>query len=74
MREAHLCGGPTVAYGGSLSGRYKPLVIKPNTMWTVEISVATEDEMKGVFIADAYVITEGAPRCLHKYPVQLTVV
>jgi hypothetical protein len=43
-------------------------------MWTVEISVATEDEMKGVFIADAYVITEGAPRCLHKYPVQLTVV
>ncbi len=74
MYGAHPYDGPTVTYGGSLSGHYKPLVIKPNTMWTVEISVATEDEMKGVFMADSYMITDGAPRCLNRYPAQLTVV
>ncbi|MDG6939627.1 MAG: aminopeptidase P family protein [Nitrososphaerota archaeon] len=66
--------GPVVSPGHSDFGIFKPVEVRKDTVWTVEISVATKDEMKGVFMADAFLVTDGAPRRLHRYPAQLTVV
>ncbi|MDG6923690.1 MAG: aminopeptidase P family protein [Nitrososphaerota archaeon] len=68
--------GPVVSVQRSDYRIFQPVEIKPNTVWTVEISVATKDEMKGVFMADTFLATEGgsAPCRLQKYPTQLTIV
>lgn len=68
--------GPVISVQHSDYGIFKPVEIKPNTVWTVEISVATKDEMKGVFMADTFLINDGgtAPRRLQKNPPQLTIV
>ena len=31
-------------------------------------------ERKGIFVGETFVITEGEPRCLNKYPVKLEVI
>ena len=53
---------------------FLPLTIRPDALYTVEVSVATDDERKGVFLADSFLATDGAPRRLGRYEPKLTVV
>ena len=53
---------------------FQPLTIRPDAIYTVEISVATDDERKGVFMADSYLATDSAPRRLTRYEQKLTVI
>ena len=53
---------------------FLPLVIRPNALYTVEVSVATDDERKGVFLADSFLATDSAPRRLGRYEPKMTVV
>ena len=63
--------GPVVSYGGTSHNVFQPFSVKENTIWTVEISVASKDEMKGIFMADTFLATSGAPKRLQKYEPQL---
>ncbi len=66
--------GPVVSYRGSAHNVFKPFQVKPNTIWTVEISVASEDEMKGIFMADTFLATDGAAQRMQKIEPQLFIV
>lgn len=63
--------GPVVAYAGLTHEVFQPFEIRANTTWTVEISVASQDEMKGIFMADTFLATDGAPKRLQKLEPQL---
>ena len=49
-------------------------VMEPNMTIVPEIHVASPDWTRGVFMCDTWVITPGEPRCLNKYPRQLTII
>ena len=54
--------------------RPKVVTFKPNIIETVQVHVASPDMKKGMFLCDTFVVTDNAPRCLHKFPPKLTVV
>jgi hypothetical protein len=45
----------------------EPFEFKPNMVVCVEIHVGKPDHSAGLFMADAWVTTEGEPRCLNLY-------
>jgi Xaa-Pro aminopeptidase len=46
----------------------EPLTFAPNIVLCVEVHVGKPDHSAGLFMADTWVVTEGAPRCLNRYP------
>ena len=52
----------------------EPFVFAPGMTIHVRIYIKTIDFTKGVEIGEMWVITEDEPRCLNKYPRQLTIV
>jgi len=61
-------GGPIV--GKEDVFQKDEVILRPDTILTVQISVCSADRTRGIFIADSYVTTNGAPRRLHQMPIQ----
>jgi Xaa-Pro dipeptidase len=55
------------------SHRPEPFVLEPGMTVVLHSYPYSPDCTKGVEISETWVVTEGEPRCLHKYPRRLTV-
>ncbi|MDG6905887.1 MAG: aminopeptidase P family protein [Nitrososphaerota archaeon] len=53
---------------------FNKMSFRKNIATVCEISVCRKDELFGVQLTNTLVVTDGAPRCLHKFPVDLTVI
>src|SRR5262249_9502293 len=52
-----------------------PITVTDNTIWVPEVFVENEDVTKGwSTFADTYVMSNGVPRRLNRYPMELTVI
>jgi Xaa-Pro aminopeptidase len=63
-----------IAFDDPASHKPKPFVLEPGMTVVLHPYPYSLDYTKGVEISDTWVITEGEPRCLHKYPRQLTII
>lgn len=63
-----------VAFDDPASHRPLPFVLQPGMTVVLHPYPCSVDYRKGVEISDTWLITEGEPRCLHRYPRRLTIV
>lgn len=72
--HSELGGGVSNPHMAGMAGLPQPpIIFEPNMVFVPELHVADKAWTRGVFICDTVVVTKDKPRCLNKYPAQVTI-